>query len=53
MDREFCSCGNRSSVYNESDGFGSWDVCSNCKKPIEDSYEYFNHYDGEDHTFSH
>ena len=49
MDQEFCSCEKSSSVYSESDDFGCWDVCNDCKKPIEDSYEYFNHYDGEDH----
>ena len=46
---EYCKCEKSSSVYSESDDFGCWSVCSDCKKVVEDSYTYFNHYDGEDH----
>ncbi|WP_175400841.1 MULTISPECIES: hypothetical protein [Clostridium] len=48
-DEEFCNCNCNSSVYSENDDFGYWLVCTKCGKPIEDSYKYFNHYDGEDH----
>ncbi|WP_187115127.1 hypothetical protein [Clostridium tyrobutyricum] len=47
--QEFCKCKNRPSVYSEEDDWGYWLVCAQCRKPIEDSYTYFNHYDGEDH----
>lgn len=49
MKQEFCECEHSSSLYNEHDDWGNWDVCSDCKKPIEDTYQYFNHSDGEDH----
>lgn len=38
---EYCTCKNTSSVYSETDDFGFWYICSDCDKPIEDSYEYF------------
>lgn len=46
---EFCRCKEVTTVYAETNDFGQWLVCDVCKKPIEDSFEYFNHYDGEDH----
>jgi hypothetical protein len=49
MGDEYCTCNKRSSIYGDSDDWGCWDVCVNCNKPIEGSYTYFNHYDGEDH----
>ena len=35
---EFCQCEHCSSVTTKSDDFGCWDVCSDCGKPLEDSY---------------
>lgn len=29
--------------------WGWWDVCCKCGKEIEDSFHYYNHFDGEDH----
>lgn len=46
---EYCKCENLSGDYSRHDDFGHWSVCKDCDKVIEDSYEYFNHYDGEDH----
>lgn len=46
---EYCKCKNSSGVYSPTNDFGYWDVCKDCDKVIEDSYEYFNHHDGEDH----
>lgn len=46
---EYCKCKNGSGVYSEINDFGYWLVCNDCHKVIEDSFEYFNHYDGEDH----
>ena len=51
MERDYCQCEHSSSVYTDDDEWGHWDVCSDCKKPIEDSYQQYNHYDGEDHDF--
>lgn len=51
MEKDYCKCENPSSVYTDDDDWGHWDVCSDCGKPIEDSYQYYNHYDGEDHDF--
>jgi hypothetical protein len=42
---EFCKCDEIKSVHSESDDFGHWDVCNECNKPIEDSYEYDNQSD--------
>lgn len=47
---EFCQCEHPSSVTSESNDFGLWLVCCDCNKPIEDSFEYHNRYDGEDHV---
>ncbi|WP_185966659.1 hypothetical protein [Clostridium sp. HBUAS56017] len=51
MESEYCECKKSSSVYNAEDskGFGSWDVCSDCNKRLESSYIPYDHYDGEDH----
>ncbi|MFW2500424.1 hypothetical protein [Clostridium diolis] len=49
MGDEYCTCNGRTSIYTENDDWGFWDVCCNCNKPVECSYTYFNHYDGEDH----
>lgn len=46
---EYCDCENCSSVYTDDDEWGHWDVCCTCNKPIEGTYVYYNHYDGEDH----
>ena len=46
---EYCTCGCPNGVYTETGEFGQWDVCCKCGKVIEDSFEYYNHYDGEDH----
>ena len=36
----FCKCIHSSSVFTEMDDWGYWDVCSDCHKPIEDTYRY-------------
>ena len=46
---QYCKCKNSSSVFSENNDFGYWLKCCDCDKVIEDSFEYFNHYDGEDH----
>ncbi len=38
---EFCKCEHSSSVYTEMDMWGHWDVCNDCSKPVEGTYEYF------------
>lgn len=48
---QFCSCKKSSSIHTETDDFMQWDVCNDCCKVIEDSMQYLNHYDGEDHVF--
>lgn len=48
---EYCTCEKCTQTYTVTDDFAQWDVCSNCNKPIEDTYEYLDHYDGEDHCF--
>lgn len=35
---EYCNCKSCSSIYSESNDWGYWDICSDCNKPIEDSY---------------
>lgn len=47
---QFCICKNSSGVFSESDDFGYWLMCFDCKRVIEDSYVYFNHCDGEDQS---
>ena len=47
---DFCDCEKSSSLTSEIGEFGYWLVCCDCNKPIEDSFEYYNHYDGVDHT---
>ena len=37
----FCSCENASKAYTEFDDIKQWYVCSDCKKPIEGTIEYF------------
>lgn len=39
MEQEYCKCENSSSVYSESNELGFWDVCTDCGKVIEDSFE--------------
>lgn len=46
---EFCTCGQCTSLTSEEGEFGYWDICCNCRKPLENGYHYYNHYDGEDH----
>lgn len=47
----FCQCEHSSSYHTDTNDWGQWDVCNDCNKPIEDSFEYYNHHDGEDHVF--
>jgi len=47
---EFCRCKDIKSIYTDIDDWGQWYVCNKCNKPIEGTYKYFNHYDGEDHV---
>lgn len=52
---EFCQCADKDSkgvCGPFSNDFGYWLKCGSCGKVIEDSFEYFNHYDGEDHLES-
>lgn len=54
MTKEYprCECGNPSNTASTSmNDFGCWDVCEDCGKQIDGTFEYFNHYDGEDHMF--
>lgn len=51
LKEEYCTC---NAIYpetsdTESSDFGYWDICTNCGKKKEDSFHYYNHYDGEDH----
>ena len=46
---DYCSCGQRSVITSREDEFGYWDICCNCKKPIEYGFHYYNYHDGEDH----
>ncbi len=46
---QYCKCENCSNVYSENNDFGHWLKCSECHKVVEDSFVYFDHYDGEDH----
>ena len=48
-DVEYCTCEGTECVHAEIGEFGYWLVCEKCGKPVEDSFEYYNHYDGEDH----
>jgi len=47
---QYCKCEKIKSVHTDTDEWGQWDVCDVCNKTIEFSYQYFNHYDGEDHV---
>jgi len=47
----FCKCDDIKSIHTEIGEWGQWDVCDNCNMQIEDSFECFDHYDGEDHLF--
>ena len=51
MKREYCKCENPKLVYTDFDDFAQWDVCGECNKEIDETYQYLNHYDGEDHVF--
>ncbi len=45
----YCKCRQQSAIFTENEEFGYWDVCCDCKKPLEDGFHYYNYYDGEDH----
>ena len=45
----YCKCQQRQRPSTENEEFGYWEVCCVCKKPLEDGFHYYNHYDGEDH----
>ena len=47
---DFCHCKSSHAVTTEQTMFGFWAICCACGKRIEDSFEYYNHYDGEDHV---
>lgn len=49
MREDYCRCEKVESVSSDTDDFGYWDICNRCRKPIEDSYEYFNSCEGEDY----
>ena len=36
----FCKCAHSLSVFTKMDALGYWYVCSDCNKPIEDTYRY-------------
>lgn len=46
---DYCTCNARSSITSFEEDFGYWDICCDCKRPIEGGFHYYNHYDGEDH----
>lgn len=46
---DYCKCENRSGTRSAVGEWGYWLICSDCEKVVEDSFEYYNHYDGEDH----
>lgn len=46
----FCECKNSSSISTKTGEWGQWDICNDCGKELEDSYQDYNHYDGEDHV---
>jgi hypothetical protein len=46
---DYCKCLNSSSVTSELGDWGYWLICCDCGKRLEDSFHYYNHYDGEDH----
>jgi hypothetical protein len=45
---DYCKC-ECSSPYTVIGEWGYCYFCSNCEKEIEDTFHYYNHYDGEDH----
>jgi hypothetical protein len=47
---EYCTCKESHPVCSETNAWGEWLVCTNCEKMIEDSFQYSNHYNGEDHV---
>lgn len=49
--KEYCTCEQVTGSSTQMDDFGYWEVCNICGKPIEESYVYFNHYDGEDQDY--
>ena len=49
MNQQYCNCGIPSIMtVDDGDGFGYWEVCGKCGRPIENGYYYYNHFDGED-----
>lgn len=52
VEEDFCKCESRSGEGSEIGEFGYWLICSDCGKRIEDGFEYYNHWDGEDHPES-
>ena len=40
QNNSFCTCAHPSSIYTQMDEWGYWDMCSDCHRPIEDTYEY-------------
>ncbi len=46
---DYCDCKKRRGISSYEDEFGYWDICSDCKRPIEYGFHYYNHNDGEDH----
>ena len=44
----YCKCKNIKGVYCVCEEWGYWDVCSNCNKPLDGEFHYYNHFDGED-----
>lgn len=41
MNREYCACENVKSLYSTEIEFGYWDTCSDCDKPLEDRFHYY------------
>lgn len=37
---EYCKCKNPTGVYSECNDMGYWDICCDCNKIVEDSFEY-------------
>ncbi|MBP5595651.1 MAG: hypothetical protein J6Y02_09740 [Pseudobutyrivibrio sp.] len=50
IEYKYCKCKSHDMVTTDCENeFGYWEVCTVCGKRIEDSFTYYNHYDGEDH----
>lgn len=49
MKKFYCEREKPSSLSTETNDIAKWDVCCDCGKVIDCSYEFINHSDGEDY----